>query len=404
MLKVSEMAVLLGLLLALVSAAAKISLIVVHDAGESNFIRPDVLLLQKDQTRPVRVFALGLPALELFSGDEFRNVLVTPESLGLDTVVIDGNDGREQILSESDMVKLFQTFPPNMIEIVVTGMVYKMESQIAGAYRRAGRRVVGIFDSFALWNENSICAKDFVDSEPPAIDEIWLCAKEQDTEELADHLERVVVTGSPTLTEWRRDASSKEKVRRTREILLKSVSRDPAPARDNSVIVVYAGGYGGITYNESVSTFCEACASADDDSLLCVFSPHPGYPPSFEAEIFESNHCVKEVLIVDDSFHLTTSAVVAASNASLSECSTVGGQSVAISIPHAYVNGPGDTCQDVFTSSGLIDNVTNAAALRQKILMAFKSEDYYISPARVEEAGVPLDGESRVLAAFYDGP
>ena len=370
-----------------------LTLIVVHDAGESNCILPvlnDVLRSDSGK-RTVRVLALGQPAISLF--EEFNEVLVTPASLDLETKVIDGDNGREQKLTARDMEKVLQAFPPDQVEMVITGMVYMMESQIALAYRETnvGKRVVGIFDSFALWSDDSICARDFTDQTLPSISEIWLCAKQQVVPEFYKWGIKPVVTGSPTLSVWRKEALG-DTVSHTREILLRE-----AEATDDAILVTYAGGYGDASYNRSVSTFCEACAENPEEAYQCVFTPHPGYDPSFEAGIFAEHGCEDSVLIVSAELNLTTSQIVVASNASLSQCSTVGGQSVAVGIPHAYVD---DSCKDALTQSGLIDTVGSSLSLLEKITRDFKDEGFYISPVSVEDAGVPLDGEAQVLKAL----
>jgi hypothetical protein len=374
------------------------NIIVVHDAGESNFMKPVLADLLRGHQSDIRVFALGEPAISLFEEDSvFSEVLVTPDTLGLSTVILDGNDGREQKLSAEDIEKILQAYPADQVDRVIVGMVYEMESQIALAYREQGNRVVGIFDSFGLWSEDSICAKDFTDRSPqPSISEIWLCANQQNVPEFQNLGVKAVLTGSPTLSVWRREASAGDEVQQTRGTLLKEAGRTDTDT-DESILVAYAGGYGDASYNMSVSIFCETCAKNADARYQCMFTPHPGYDPSFEAEIFANHGCSESVLIISNELNLTTAQVVAASNASLSQCSTVGGQSIAITVPHAYVS---DSCADVFTSAGLIDTVATPSSLLQKLTQDFKDEDFYISPASVEAAGVPLNGEALALKAY----
>ena len=91
---------------------------------------------------------------------------------------------------------------------------------------------------------------------------------------------------------------------------------------------------------------------------------------------------------------------MAASNASVSQCSTVGGQSLSISVPHAYVGPREDMCEDVFTSVNLIPQVVDAAQLAEQLTVRFREEGYYVPEVAVVEAGVPLDGADRALASL----
>lgn len=56
-------------------------------------------------------------------------------------------------------------------------------------------------------------------------------------------------------------------------------------------------------------------------------------------------------MVVDESWGLSTGELVVAANASMSEASTVGGQSLAVGKPHTYTSRK---FQDVFTEAGLI--------------------------------------------------
>jgi hypothetical protein len=400
------------LLLLFIAADALDYVFVLHDAGETNFVLPvvtDLLNMQID----LKVFALGEPAISLFADSIFKDVLVTPESMGLETTVIDGNDGRNQTLSERDVNTVLNLLPSSS---VIVGMVYAMEAQLAGAYREANSattittETIGIFDSFALWSDTSICSTDFVltPSTPP-INQIWLCADEQNVEEFKQQGIRATVTGSPSLSQWRKDASKDAEVAETRAMLLKKASRSDSQSAAETVLAVYAGGYGDQSYNDSVSTFCEAAKAlrgATSPPFLFMFSPHPGYSTDYEQSIFDALGCSDDVLVLDsdssDSVSISTPQVVAASNASLSQCSTVGGQSLSISIPHIYID-LNRTCNDVFTAAALIDNVASTDSLLKKLTVDLKKENYYMAPSKVEGAGVPLNGEERVLKVIAGG-
>ena len=108
---------------------------------------------------------------------------------------------------------------------------------------------------------------------------------------------------------------------------------------------------------------------------------------------------------------LSTAQVFAASDATLSQCSTTGGQSLAIGVPHIYVNAasgakggaPRDSaplaqCSDVFTEAHLIPNVSTGTALLAALeAMGKERPPYSVAKDALPEVGVPLDGEREVL-------
>jgi hypothetical protein len=86
---------------------------------------------------------------------------------------------------------------------------------------------------------------------------------------------------------------------------------------------------------------------------VCSLSPHPGYPASYEESLFAEWNCGESLIVYNSSTwgELNTSQLVVASNGSLSEASTVGGQSLSVTKPHTYTDA---TFQDVFTALALI--------------------------------------------------
>ncbi len=79
-----------------------------------------------------------------------------------------------------------------------------------------------------------------------------------------------------------------------------------------------------------------------------------------------------------------------ASNVTLSLCSTAGGQSLSVGVPHAYVIGSSDAshgCRDVFTdgdssNTPLIPNVLDDDALADTIGKVFRKEGYNVDVAK----------------------
>ena len=365
-------------------------LFIVHDAGESNFALPLVDGLLNYHDKMVKVLALGEPGATIYEG--YTTELVTPTSLGLETIVVDGNDGRNQTLTEGDLKKILDALSP-VTSAVISGMVYNMEAQLCTAFLEAGApRVIGTDDSFALWDETSILSTDFIEVREQAINEVFLSANQQVSPSQEANGVQPFVTGSPTLSLWRKTAMEGSPAV-TRNLLQRMAHLQPSA---DNVLVMYAGGYGNASYNRSVETFCTTARDLPHE-YLPVFSPHPGYSPALEEAIFARVGCADRVLVVKE---LSSAQVVAASNASLSQCSTVGGQSLSITVPHAYVDPIEEACVDVFTSANLIPVVVNTAQLSEVLTETFRREDYYIAPSDVLGAGVPLDGTERAMASL----
>jgi len=90
----------------------------------------------------------------------------------------------------------------------------------------------------------------------------------------------------------------------------------------------------------------------------------------------------------------STAEVVAASNASVSQCSTVGGQSLSITVPHAYI-ATDEACRDVFTEAGLIPHTPTSSLLKEVLSVVFFLRGYWVSPSSLVTAGVPLAATTR---------
>jgi len=169
-------------------------------------------------------------------------------------------------------------------------------------------------------------------------------------------------------------------------------------------------------------------------SPLSLHSPHPGYPSSYETGLFQDWGCVPSggtsspspvnLFIADDfGWELNTGQLVVAANASVSEASTVGGQSLSVGVPHSYTN---PSFSDVFTAAGLIPASPTAALLVQTLNGAFlarlarqssglrapsglvsvfwhtagtfRSNEFAVPLSDMAEAGVPTNGTANIAA------
>ena len=405
----------------------------------------DVIDLQiTDPLNNLAILCLGEPSISIYS--TYQNAY-TPQDIGIVTRILDGDSGRMQLLPESDLSMIFQWIEFNLTydfpTIIIEGTVYAMQSQIGSAlknhpvnnhkYNRltSSAYTVGLFDGFALWDANSLTSRQFIQA-PASIDEIFLTGAPQ-AQGLLDSYPntsvRLNVTGNPTLTSWHSAHNNVTQQRRIWQTLFPT----NFPPKLNDILVVYAGGYGD-GYNNSLKVFCDSVVelsqvgspspsarrvhgtasswydrgstelynklnSDDEDQpldYLFAFSPHPGYDPSYEAKLFETWGCAAEVKIISPSLNLSTTQVISASNVSLSQCSTTGGQSLSIGIPHAYVTSL-DSCEDMFSSTGLIPISSNVSSLVEAITKRFRRENFHVNQSELEQVGVPLDGLKRML-------
>ena len=407
----------LRLLSALLCEARLDLLLIPHDAGESNFLRPvlDKLLLffgGQQQQYNISVLTLGEPATSIFAN---YSQAVTLADLGVQVQVQDGASDRSQLLNARDLQSVARQLQPR---VVVEGMVYQMQAQLGSAFKIAADagadvRVVGIFDSFALWDPSNFGSEYFV--APAAVDECFLCARQQQAGVTATNtVVQPTVTGSPTLGSWQEVASDEELVAAARESMLRAATAVPV---EEQVVVTIAGGYGspGGTYDDALAVLCETAlqspsgssssASSSSSYISFFFSPHPGYPPSYESAFFEEHGCGADITIIAESMQLSTALVFAASNATLSQCSTTGGQSLAIAVPHVYVAGAADAdsqCSDVFADAGLIPTVSSASELLAALGVLGRSvPPYSVHKGALPEAGVPLDGEEEAVRRLF---
>jgi hypothetical protein len=149
-------------------------LFILHDAGESYFSQTTIDRLKStDNSTTLSILTLGSPATDIFSTYKER---ITLNDIGIDTTIIDGNDGRSQILSIDDLGIVVSYFNP---KVVIEGMVYMMESQIGNEYKSLGFYVVGLYNSFGLYNNTSIPCIDFI--QPKSINEVFWSASIQST-------------------------------------------------------------------------------------------------------------------------------------------------------------------------------------------------------------------------------
>ena len=449
---------------------------VAHDAGESYMFQPviDNYINSSYSNSPsFIILCLGEPSTSIFTS---YNQSRTLSDYNIDVTVLDGKDGRYQRLSEEDLNKLTMSIQTNK---VITGMVYEMEAQIASLpfnnnnYDNNNNHksdfnemyVIGLDDSFALWDNTSIPSTLFV--LPNIVKEVFVTA-----DMIGDAIPPSTIattTGSPTLDSWMNTASDTKSINEVREKIYGSNNESNNDDENDFIGVVFAGGYDHAfsEYDHVLHAYCQTAlkltntnrstsnnhnnnnsysnstsnrsgdnsndgtvgdrkANEKSSKFRFSFSPHPGYSPlKFEIPRFKKWGCDHQVIrVIFEDEGVSTASIVAASNVSMSECSTVGGQSIAINTPHAfgarssnshsysysnihsYSNGTRSRktskCEDVFTVAGLIPYTPSSKAMIEAITLTFAQEQYYVPTSAIVKEGIPVAATKRMMSRLQE--
>lgn len=376
-------------------------LFLLHDAGESLSVQRTVASLAGSYR--FAALCLGEPAITIFA-DALNVTTLAPIDVGITQRIADGTE-RNATLGASDVSRVLARLGQAGPKLVVAGMAYAMQAQLARAFRYVGSYAVGIDDGIGVeWDPRSPLNRAFFTSEPSAaIDELWVGDAPfaaNVSEWLATRPSpsgrpslSVILTGSGTLGAWRAAADDATQVAATRRRML---CCHGGTWPEGTVMVVYAGGYGGAQYTHALRLFCECVSRLPNIGF--VFSPHPGYASSYEAALFRLWGCLgpANLKVVDGAWGgVTTAQLVAASNASLSLGSTVGAQSLAIGVPHVYVT---DCYRNLWTRLGLIPTAPTASDLARIVNVTLREEGYAVAADAMAVAGVPLNGTANQIA------
>ena len=129
---------------------------ILHDAGESYGLKPVIDTLIRSESYETTIVPLGEPAIQIFENYSYN--VMTLSEMGISTTVIDGNEGREQELPISDVMKISNSLAEVMTTpwtgLVVCGMAYAMQAQLCK---------VCIYNNYAdegEWSKSSSHAND----------------------------------------------------------------------------------------------------------------------------------------------------------------------------------------------------------------------------------------------------
>ena len=369
-------------------------LFVLHDAGETYFIHDAMTQVASAGWR-VGVLALGEPAHRICSAIPSIATRI-PSDLGVRQKIADGR-ARNATLTAEGVSRVLANYQHPIV--VVVGMAYVMQAQLAAAFRDASSQVytIGIEDGIGGgWNPRTTVQRAFLG--PPwshvRVQEV-LVADSMSANVVAEQSQgmvRVTLTGSGAIESWRSVAKDKDLVLTSRHEMLEAHgARWPT----HTILIVFAGGYGGTEYVQGLKVFCDAVTLLRSCNFGFVFSPHPGYPSSFEQSLFNAWGCGRggrsNLKVVDPEAWTAngTAVLVAGANASASIDSTVAAQSLAIGKPHVYLS---PKVRNVFIEDGLIPVAPNASALVATLNVSFRHERFTVPNDAMWRAGVPANG------------
>jgi hypothetical protein len=203
-------------------------------------------------------------------------------------------------------------------------------------------------------------------------------------------------------------------------------------------LALYFGGYGGLDYNRSVLQLARlallehARANATigggrgggrdggggggGGGLLFAVSMHPGQgvAAAVEAPLLAGAGAAALVPVLppaDDAAGalFDSASVAAACDATLSEDSTCGVQSLYVGVPSLYLQPPPAQnstaapphASNVATDAGLLP-ITHNASAAAAVLADFRTTDWHFDAARLQQAGVPPNPTAKVTARLRE--
>lgn len=266
--------------------------------------------------------------------------------------------------------------------ICISGLVSQNQIDIVRAFKTtfANIETIGYSDGFNDWASNTwadIAMKTAIEDRS-VFDRLWLNAKsiKDEAKKSLGKLKttknlRIQVVGDTSFLQWQSTALENASFyREVRNYMYSSKLRSSA----NCFGVLYFGGYGE-GYYESVEVFANAVRNISDQqharvttgydpTVFCfAFVAHPGisFNTKKEENIFKKVGASVKIL---SRSKYATPFYAKASNATLSQGSSCGPQSISIGIPSLFTQ----SSNNIFQSSGFIPVASNATSLEKWLL------------------------------------
>ena len=266
--------------------------------------------------------------------------------------------------------------------ICISGLVSQSQIDIVRAFKTTFVNIetIGYSDGFNNWASNTwadIAMKTAIEDRS-VFDRLWLNAKsiKDEAKKSLEKLKttknlRIQVVGDTSFLQWQSATLENASFyREVRNYMYSSKLRSST----NCFGVLYFGGYGE-GYYESVEVFANAVrnvsdqqharvATGYDPTVFCfAFVAHPGisFNTKKEESIFKKFGASVKIL---SRSKYATPFYAKASNATLSQGSSCGPQSISIGIPSLFTQ----SSNNIFQSSGFIPVASNATSLEKWLL------------------------------------
>ena len=400
-----------------------------------------------------------------------RDEALPPEQLAALAAQLAPPLGQQQQQQQQQQPQQQQGGRSGTNNVVVTGCVSALQQQLSVVLRRAATdgirsssaaaaaagggmaHVVAFDDGFSSWDNASRAAAllraggadEFIVSASPIARAVQAAAAAAAAAAVPPGTAAALLPsgvralGDPGLEAWRATDTygNASAAAATRAAVLARFAPEVLAAAGGAGaarLALYFGGYGGLDYNRSVLQLARlallehARANATigggrgsgsgggggGGGLLFAVSMHPGQgvAAAVEAPLLAGAGAPAVVLPPADEAAgalFDSASVAAACDATLSEDSTCGVQSLYVGVPSLYLQPP--TAQNgsaapphagnVATDAGLLP-ITHNASAAAAVLAGFRATDWHFDAARLQQAGVPPNPTAKVTARLRE--
>ena len=224
------------------------TLFVLYDAGETNSLIP-LIEQYKIENRRFRVLTMGT------ANTIFPNIAQKVDINNLLTEInIDAQNWlRTKEITKDQLVYIVSKFSP---EIVITGVVSKVQEQISEYYANTGK-VIGFYDSFAYLKQNHPVLEF-----KHTLDQLWIPSKLLIKEFKEHGFKNIVSVGQPSLEKWKSSLSDSELIILKKQLHLNEIKKT----------LMYIGSYG-MNYERGLIHFVESVRNRVDSQILISLHP-----------------------------------------------------------------------------------------------------------------------------------
>lgn len=272
-------------------------LFILYDYGETQILK-DVIEKSLKDKKKIKVITMATAA-DYFSKSKYT--VNIKDIIGTQIGRISWPRDRE--ITQEQVNLLVKKYAPTT---VMTGVVSKIQNQIANAYKN-NAHVIGVYDSFSRLRQKHI-TNTFVNE----IDEIWIPSTLQIESFRDAGFHQIHAIGHPSVKEWASALYKKDKLK------LKELYK----LENEKKILTYIGGYGR-DYERGLDLFFDSISNRNDVSV--IISLHPKSNGVIEKRMKEKYPFLKSIIA---SKKTSTIDICAISDIVISQNSSAGVQAL----------------------------------------------------------------------------